>query len=197
MRQLFLAVLVCLASAGLAVEERSILFIGNSLTIYNKLPQMFAGLAKAGGQGDIITDGQLVGGASLEKHWKDGKALEKLRSRAWTWVVLQEQSTATFKQPASFTTHARLFIEAIKAQKAKPVLYLTWARLGEMDIQEKITAALRLIDEADALFALRRQSPSQAARHLPGGLLLLRRAAGQGPGRSAGRRGQAEWRCGG
>jgi hypothetical protein len=141
MRHMLIAVLVCFASAGLAAEERSILFIGNSLTMYNNLPQMFADLAKAGGQGDILTDGQLVGGASLEKHWKDGKALAKLRSRAWTWVVLQEQSTTTFKEPGSFTAHARLFIDAITAQKAKPVLYLTWAREGEMDTQERITAA--------------------------------------------------------
>lgn len=147
MRQSLIAVLVCLLSVGLAAEERSVLFIGNSLTICNKLPQMFAGLAKAGGHGDIITDGELIGGASLQKHWKDGKALAKLRSRAWTWVVLQEQSTATFKDPEAFTTHVRLFCEAITAAKATPVLYLTWARLGEMDTQERITAAYRTMGQ--------------------------------------------------
>lgn len=137
---LLLAILV---AAGFAAEPRSLLFIGNSLTIYNKLPEMVARLAAAGGEGELVIDRQLAGGASLEKHWKDGKALAKLESRAWTWVVIQGQSTETQQQPASFATHAKLFIDAIVARGAKPVLYLTWARRGELDAQERIDAAYR------------------------------------------------------
>lgn len=143
--------LILLATAAIhAAEQRSILFIGNSLTIYNTLPQVVASLARAGGQGELLVDSELVRGASLEKHWKDGKALAKLRSRAWTWVVLQEQSTTTFTEPESFTTYGRQFIAAITAQQAKPVLYLTWARLGEMDTQDRITAAYRSLGAESA-----------------------------------------------
>lgn len=149
MRSLLLLALVLVVSAA---ERQSALFIGNSLTMYNSLPKVVAQLARAGGQGDLLCAGELVGGATLEKHWKDGKALAKLQSQPWTWVVLQEQSTGTLDKPESFATHARLFIDAIKAQHATPVLYLTWARLGEMETQERITAAYRgLAAETGAL----------------------------------------------
>lgn len=144
--------LVLLAAVALVAEDRSVLFIGNSLTMRNNLPKMVFQLARDGHQGEVVCAGELVGGATLEKHWRDGKALEKIRSRRWTWVVLQEQSTGTIDRPAAFVANARLFIEAIRAQGAQPVLYLTWARLGEMPTQATISAAYRtLATETGAL----------------------------------------------
>lgn len=152
MRNLLLAVIILCAVPLSAAEERSILFIGNSLTIYNDLPKLVAGLAQAGGQGQLLTDRVLVGGADLEKHWKDGVALERIRARPWTWVVLQEQSTATYAKAEAFTSHARLFLAAIAGRGATPVLYLTWARRGELERQDLITAAYRtLAAESGAL----------------------------------------------
>lgn len=147
MRSTILLILFALAAVH-ASEQRSVLFIGNSLTAYNALPTMFASLAAAGGQGEIAYDSELVGGATLAKHWKDGKALQKLQSRAWTWVVIQEYSFGTIKNAESFITHGRLFIDAITDQRAKPVLYMTWARLGEMDTQGTIADAYRTLGAA-------------------------------------------------
>lgn len=146
--------LVLLAAALLGGEGRSILFIGNSLTFRNDLPRMLAGLAAAGGEGGLEVDGVLVGGADLARHWRDGTALARIRSRPWTWVVLQEQSAATYAKAESFSTHARLFLAAIAERQAQPVLYLTWARTGEPERQDAITAAYRaLAAESGALLA--------------------------------------------
>src|SRR5438067_8134003 len=76
------------ASAG---EELRALFIGNSLTFVNDLPGMLAELAKAGRQKPLYHDQETPGGCNLEKHWKDGKALAKIRSGRWDYVVLQEE----------------------------------------------------------------------------------------------------------
>jgi hypothetical protein len=70
-----------------------VLFIGNSLTYVNDLPKMTVELAKAGGQRPLLYERETPGGCTLEKHWKDGKALAKIQSRKWDYVVLQEYST--------------------------------------------------------------------------------------------------------
>src|SRR6478609_9270196 len=60
-----------------------VLFIGNSFTYVNDLPKMVAELAKAGRQRPLRYDQETPGGCTLEKHWKDGKALAKIQSRQW------------------------------------------------------------------------------------------------------------------
>lgn len=152
MRHLLL-LLISFASIHLtAAEQRSILFIGNSLTYYNDLPNLVAALAAAGGEGQLEAERVVVGGADLEKHWTDGKALQRIQARPWTWVVLQEQSTATYKKADVFDTYARRFLAAITASGAKPVLYMTWARRDEVAQQDAISTAYRtLAAESGAL----------------------------------------------
>ena len=69
-----------------------VLFIGNSYTSVNDLPAVVAGLAEAAGGRKIKADRHLVGGCTLEKHVKDQKAIDKIRSARWDVVVLQEHS---------------------------------------------------------------------------------------------------------
>lgn len=145
--------LALFAAAGLtAAEPQSVLFIGNSLTFTNDLPQVLAALAQAGGRPPLELGRELVGGRTLAQHWSEGRALAALRARPWTWVVLQDQSTRTLDQPAEFADYGRRFIAAALERGARPVLYATWARLGEMPTQERITAAYRgLAQESGAL----------------------------------------------
>ena len=80
--------------AGQSKDEIHVLFIGNSLTYYHDLPKMIAELAKAGKQPPLRHERETPGGCTFEKHWKDGKALAKIQSRKWDYVVLQDQSQA-------------------------------------------------------------------------------------------------------
>src|SRR5690242_8900445 len=88
----FLGLFVPTAQAqdGQAKEEIHVLFIGNSFTYYHDLPKMIAELAKAGKQRPLHYERETPGGCTLEKHWKDGKALAKIQSRKWDFVVLQD-----------------------------------------------------------------------------------------------------------
>src|ERR1700682_5938249 len=74
--------------AATQADELQALFIGNSFTYYHDLPKMVAELAKAGGQRPLRYERETPGGCTLEKHWKDGKALAKIQSRKWDYVVL-------------------------------------------------------------------------------------------------------------
>lgn len=105
-----------------------VLFIGNSYTSVNNLPGVLAGLADAAGGRKIETDRHLFGGCTFERHVKEKKAIEKIKSKKWDVVVLQEQSLMPVIAPQQTLKYARILAAEIKQQGAKPVFYLTWAR---------------------------------------------------------------------
>jgi hypothetical protein len=117
-----------------------VLFIGNSFTARNNLPNLIAQLAEARGQ-------QLqyllisAGGASLRMHWNKGDAKKAIQETRYDYVVLQEQSTLPVKNPLRMQENIRLFDEAIKDAGARTALYLTWARKNAPETQSAITAA--------------------------------------------------------
>jgi hypothetical protein len=122
-------------------DELHVLFIGNSLTYYHDLPKMTAELAKAGKQPPMRYERETPGGCTLEKHWKDGKALAKIQSRKWDFVVLQDHSATGLLKKDSMFDHGRKFDAEIKKQGAKTILYQTWALQNKPDDQPAISKA--------------------------------------------------------
>jgi hypothetical protein len=125
---------------------RSILFIGNSFTARNKMPEMIARMAEAR---DHHLEHQLIqaGGASLRMHWNKGEAQEEIRRGRYDYVVLQEQSTLPIKNAVRMYENVRLFDEVIKTSGAQTALYLTWARQNAPETQAAITSAYQTIGE--------------------------------------------------
>jgi hypothetical protein len=119
---------------------RKILFIGNSFTARNNLPDLITQLAAAHGK---RIEHRLVsaGGASLRRHWNAGEALQAIEGGHFDHVVLQEQSTLPIKNPKRMHESVRLFDHSIKAAGARTVLYMTWARLNAPESQQAITDA--------------------------------------------------------
>ena len=126
---------------GKTKDEIHVLFIGNSFTYYHDLPKMIAELAKAGNQRPMRYERETPGGCTLEKHWKDGKALTKIQSRKWDFVVLQDHSTAAISKKDSMFDHGKKFDAEIKKNGAKTILYMTWALQNKPDDQPTITKA--------------------------------------------------------
>lgn len=133
-----------------------LLFIGNSYTYFNNLPQMLADLAAASEPKiEVETEMVTVGGATLKRHWDEGKALEVIRRSKWDYVVLQEQSTLgpaplvnnslQINNPKLFYDYARRFDVEIKRTGAKTVFYMTWARLNAPETQAALTSAYTTI----------------------------------------------------
>ena len=121
-----------------------VLFIGNSFTARNNMPELIAQLAEARGQ---QLDHRLIqaGGASLRMHWNKGEAQRTMQETRYDYVVLQEQSTLPVKNAQRMHENIRLFDEAIKAAGAKTALYLTWVRQNAPETQATITAAYTVI----------------------------------------------------
>jgi hypothetical protein len=118
----------------------NLLFIGNSFTQRNNLPQLIADMAAAR---DLQVKHELisVGGASLRTHWNAGHAAQAIAQGGFDYVVLQEQSTLPVKNAQRMAENVRLFDAAIKSAGAKTVLYMTWARQHSPESQQLIADA--------------------------------------------------------
>ncbi|WP_080058398.1 SGNH/GDSL hydrolase family protein [Spirosoma aerolatum] len=130
-----------------------VLFIGNSYTYGNDLPELLAQLMA--GKGIKFGYASVtVGGATLQKQWEDGKAKAAIYSKPWDFVVLQEQSVRPFTNRDAFFQYARLLDAEIKKTKAKTLFYVTWAAKATPDEQPKLTEAYQTIGkELGALVA--------------------------------------------
>ena len=111
-------------------ERIDVLFIGNSYTSSNGLPDMFERMAQSGGyQVQVVM--VAPGGWTLRDHLLSVETLEKIRGNEWEFVVLQEQSVI----PSLADTRERLMYPAvrqlhdeIKAVGADTILFMTWGR---------------------------------------------------------------------
>ena len=124
-------------------RELDVLFIGNSFTSRNQLPQLVASLVAP--LHALRSATIYAGGASLKRHWNAGLAQRALASQRWDRVVLQEQSTLPLKSPQRFHENVRLFAPVIAQHGATPLLYLTWSRASVPDAQRGLTHAVETI----------------------------------------------------
>lgn len=101
-----------------------VLFIGNSYTFVNGgLDKQLQGLAPS-----TETERIAFGGYTLEKHWNDGNAIQRIREGNWDYVILQEQSQIPVINQKGFYDFARKFDEEIRRSGAKTILLMTWER---------------------------------------------------------------------
>jgi len=111
-------------------KEYQILFIGNSYTFSNDLPQIFAKLAQSGGY-DMSTAMLAEGGWTLNKHSQSKETIERIQGQSWDHVILQEQSVIPtnpeerqqFMYPA-----IRLLHKEVEEMGGEVILFMTWGR---------------------------------------------------------------------
>lgn len=70
---------------------KRVLFLGNSYTQVNNLPQILFDMAKSTND-SLIVDSYTPGGYRLMNHSTDLSALTKIAAGNWDFVVLQEKS---------------------------------------------------------------------------------------------------------
>jgi hypothetical protein len=111
-------------------DRIDVLFIGNSYTSSNGLPDMFERMARSGGY-RVHVAMVAPGGWTLADHLQSTETLEKIRGNEWEFVVLQEQSVI----PSLVDTRERQMYPAvrqlhdeIKAVGADTILFMTWGR---------------------------------------------------------------------
>ena len=120
-----------------AAQQTRVLFLGNSYTTSNDLPNMFRQLALSLGD-TVITGVHAPGGLTLEDHANSQTSLDLIASQQWQFVVMQEQSQLG-ALPSDVTTTEISAIQLIAAIEANyectyPVLYMTWGRENGDDL---------------------------------------------------------------
>lgn len=125
--------LLFLAPMALSAQTYDVLFLGNSYTAANNLPQMVSEIALS--LGDTINyDSNTPGGCTLEGHTNNNTSMAKIAANAWDFVVIQAQSQEPSFSPAQVANdtypYAAALVEAIAANDSctEPLFYMTWGR---------------------------------------------------------------------
>ncbi len=127
-----LASLTCSITIGQSQTQR-VLFLGNSYTAFNNLPQMVADVALSTGD-TVIFDSNTPGGFTLEAHSTNETSLNKIKAGDWNYIVLQEQSqrpSLPIEQViADVFPYARILDSIFNAFNpcGETVFFMTWGR---------------------------------------------------------------------
>jgi len=130
---LFLIFGIFTSSIALPQKTQRVLFIGNSYTGVNNLPQIIANIALPEGD-TLIFDSNTPGGQTLQGHSNNTVTRNKIMAGNWNYVVLQEQSQlpsfSLAQVQQSVFPYARLLDSLIKTYNpcAETMFYMTWGR---------------------------------------------------------------------
>lgn len=110
-----------------------VLFLGNSYTYVNDLPQLVADVALSNGD-TVIFDSYTPGGYTLQNHFNDASSLAKIALGGWDFVVLQEQSQLPSFPIGQVQISVYPFAHALDSvidlynPCAETMFYMTWGR---------------------------------------------------------------------
>ncbi len=109
-----------------------VLFIGNSYTYGNNLPQIFANLANSAAY-NVSVDSSTGGGWRLyNDHAFSAQTQGKINGQSWNYVIMQEQSTTPIYNPGGMELGVSILDALIKAQGAESLLFMTWGRRNDV-----------------------------------------------------------------
>ena len=126
---LFLLCATLLLAQG---ERKRVLFIGNSYTDVNNLPQLVQRVAESAGDA-IEYQSNTPGGCTFQQHCTN-RSMDLIRQGGWDVVVLQEQSQLpSFPQSqveVEVFPYAQRLVDSVYAHnpEGEPMFYMTWGR---------------------------------------------------------------------
>jgi len=114
-------------------DSAKVLFIGNSYTYYNNMPNLISGIANS--KGDFFQSiSQAPGGASFYDHASNPTTFLKINNDSWDYVVLQGQSQEISFSNSQVNTQSLPYIKQISDSiytnnpPSKILMYMTWGR---------------------------------------------------------------------
>ena len=114
-------------------QTKEVLFVGNSYTFYNDLPNMVKQIALSFGD-TLIYDQNTPGGATLQMHSTNTQTLSKISQQQWDNVIIQCQSQEPSFSPSQVSNdvfpYAQILIDSIESNSVctEPIFFMTWGR---------------------------------------------------------------------
>jgi hypothetical protein len=115
-----------------------ILFIGNSHSSSNNLPQLLTTLIEHGLSGTSAHAGLAPGWRFLSERLKDGSTEQVLQDHDWTHVILQAQKYSSSGRYHYPTDAAEEWIRRIKKLNAIPIMFPEWPRRGNLEEGQRV-----------------------------------------------------------
>lgn len=138
-KKIFSLLLGLLLAGSVWADGYKVLFLGNSYTQVNNLPQLIVSLAEAGGD-TLVFSANLPGGTTFYNHLNNATSTSLIQQGGWDYVVLQGQSQEPSFPDGQFYSetypYAQQLCEMIRQYnpEAKTVFYMTWGRKnGDQD----------------------------------------------------------------
>jgi hypothetical protein len=132
-RTIILSILLIITTNSFFAQTKNILFLGNSYTAVNNLPQTLKDLSLSLGD-SIAFDSNTPGGYTLQGHSTNATSLAKINQQAWDYVVLQEQSQLPSFSPNQVASNVYPFARALDStilvndSCTETIFYMTWGR---------------------------------------------------------------------
>lgn len=133
MRKLSILLMVFLIHTTLYSQEPKVLFLGNSYTYVNDLPQTIKDLAQSMGK-TLYTDQNTPGGYRFLNHASNTTTYDKIFDQQWDYVVMQAQSQEPSWPPSQIETevfpYAKQLSDSIKLNNpcSEVLFFSTWGR---------------------------------------------------------------------
>lgn len=125
------SLLPALIYAASPQDTLRILWIGNSYTFYNNLPDVVSDIAASQKMRMKVTR-VVKGGERLSGHWQNPQLHELLEQGGWNYVVVQEYSSATAYSTSYVVSEVYPYAHKIDSMamahspEAKVIFYMTW-----------------------------------------------------------------------
>ncbi|AXE17651.1 SGNH/GDSL hydrolase family protein [Runella rosea] len=102
-----------------------ILFVGNSLTYTNDLPQLVQEIGK---YDSVSIEYTMLSfpNYSLEDHWKEGKVQKEIETGRYDFVVAQQGPSALPESQVLLLEYARRLAEVCKKNNTSMAIYMVW-----------------------------------------------------------------------
>ena len=120
---------------GLANNSK-VLFIGNSLTYVNNLPDMLSAIAAQAGK-TLVTAEVAEPGYALEDHFHEGHAQAEI-AKGYQLVILQQGPSSLVESQANLLRWSTRFDPLIRNSGARPALYMVWPELARFGVFDDV-----------------------------------------------------------
>lgn len=133
MKKSYLIIFLLLNSISIFAKQANVLFLGNSYTYVNNLPQVVADLALS--LNDTVNFTMYApGGYTAQQHWNDATTKSYIMQGNWDFVVFHCQSQEPSFPPSQVQTDTYPYVGKIDSliQATNPcaetMFYMTWGR---------------------------------------------------------------------
>ena len=135
------------------VHTIKVLFVGNSLTYYNDLPQVFKNEATQSNR-IIETDMVAFANAALIDHWHNGNVQDMIKTNDYDFVVIQQGPSSQEYGRQILFDYGRRFKDLCDQYGAELVYFMVWpARVNYQTFDAVIANHREAAEANDALLA--------------------------------------------